>query len=551
MVVRAVCSLVFALSLLVACGGSPPPVPAPTPAPDVELVLVGGKVFTADPNRPWAEAVAVRAGRIAAVGTTAEIRALAKPGTTQVIELEGRVVIPGINDAHIHVPDVWQPHHVKVASKDPTIEEVVAAAQKAAAEQPEGTWLALPIGTEWYDDPRVTRDVLDKVTPRHPVWTHDLAGHSKLMNTAALRVLGISETEPDPPHGRYGRDPKTKRLTGWFHESPNWRTARKLEDALDDAAVARAVEKLEQRALRFGITSIQTMPTLSTDRLVRQLASQPPRLRWRIIRWPHGVISDRFDAGNPTDKLRIDGVKYVLDGTPVERSAWVTQPYRDRPAHRGQLSFSADELRQMLAVADKTGEQLLVHAVGDATIEAVLATMEAMGPAERWRAHRVRIEHGDMVTAAQMKRAAALGVVIVQNPAHFLLPEILAKRIGTCGGVCQPLKSLVTAGVAIAIGSDGPLNPFLGIMAATIHPTSPAEAVTREEAIAAYTRGAAFAEKTEADKGMLAPGLQADLAVLTQDVFTVAPDQIPATEAWLTLVGGVIAHDARQPAPAQ
>lgn len=532
---------------MLGCGGARPAARPPIAAPvaAIDLVLVGGKVFTADPARPWAEAVAVRGDRIVAVGSTAEIRAL--PGTsatTRVIELGGRVVIPGINDAHLHVPDVWQPHEVRIAAEDPTLDDLVAAAKQAATEQPAGTWLSLRIGSGLYDDPRATRDALDKVTPRHPVWTHDQAGHAKLVNTAALVALGISETEPDPPHGRYGRDPKTRRLTGWLHESPNWRGIRRLEEAMDDATIAGAAAKLEQRAFRFGITSIQTMPTVTGERLARVLATQAPKLRWRIIHWPHGEVAQTFARGPASDRVRIDGVKYVLDGTPIERSAWKTEPYRDRPDHRGALSFTTDEVRRMLTVADSSGEQLLVHAVGDATIEALLATMEQLAPAERWRTHRIRIEHGDLLTPAQIRRAAALGVVVVQNPVHFLLPALLAKRLGDCGGTCQPLKSLAGAGVALAFGSDGPLNPYLGIMAATLHPTSPSEALTREEAITAYTHGAAFAERTEHDKGRLAAGLQADLAVLTQDVFVVPPDQLPATEAWMTIVGGEIVYAA-------
>lgn len=149
-----------------------------------------------------------------------------------------------------------------------------------------------------------------------------------------------------------------------------------------------------------------------------------------------------------------------------------------------------------------------------------------------------------MLTSAQIVRAAALGVVVVQNPAHLLLAEVMSKRLGDCGGTCQPLKSLLQGGVAVALGSDGPLNPFLGMMAATIHPTTPREALTREEAVLAYTRGAAFAEFAESEKGTLAAGMQADLAVLTQDVFTVAPDALPATEAWLTMIGGQIVYTA-------
>ena len=551
-----------AVCLMTACRAAPSPIvgaPVPTPvagpasAPSsaeasLDAILIGGKVFTADAAKPWAEAIAIRGERIAAVGTTAEIRALVGvTATTRVIELGGRVVIPGINDAHIHAPDIWQPTIVRVNSKkpnDPTLDEVAKALAGAVKVQPPGTWLSVRMGTEWYDDPKATRTLLDRVAPAHPVWTNDIGGHARLLNTAALKALGISLTEADPPHGKFGRDAKTKQLDGWLHESPNWRSARALEEALPDDVIAAAVPAFEARALRFGITSVQNMPAVSSERFARVLAASTPKLRWRLIRWPHGEILKAFERSPANARVRIDGVKYVLDGTPLERWAGLSKPYKDRSKTRGQISFSPDEIRQIIEVAYTTREPLLLHAVGDATIDAILAAMEKQAPAQQWRERRVRVEHGDLFTPTQIVRAAALGVIVVQNPAHLLLPEILSKRLGDCGGVCQPLKSLVQGGVAVALGSDGPLNPFLGMMAATIHPTSPREALTREEAVLAYTRGAAVAEFSESEKGTLAPGMQADLVVLTQDIFTIAADALPATEAWLTVIGGKIVYTA-------
>ena len=545
--------VVGCFGILLACGAprstSPPAARAPvgaSPAPAaIDVVLTGGKIFTADAARPWAEAIAIRHDRIAGVGSAAELRAL--PGvspTTRIIDLGGRVVIPGLNDAHAHVPDTWAPHVAKVPSKDPTLDEAVAAVREAAATQPAGTWLIVRMGVGWYTDPRANRQLFDRVAPRHPVLTYDNGGHSKIVSSAGLAALGITETAADPPHGRYGRDPKTKRLDGWLHEYATYAAIRKLEEAHDDATIAEAADRLENDALRFGITSIQTMAGVSAERLAKVQAGRSPKLRWRIIRWPQAGIQERFEPTAASDRVRIHGVKYIVDGTPIERGAWLTQPYRDAPRDRGRSNFSNEELQRIVAIADETSEPLLLHAVGDAAIEQILSTLERQAPAERWRSRRVRIEHGDLFTPAQLQRAAKLGVILVQNPVHFLLPELLAKRLGTCGTGCQPLKSAAHAGVAIAIGSDGPLNPFLGIMAATVHPTTPAEALSREDAVIAYTRGAAFAELAESDKGTIAIGKLADLAVLSQDIFTIAPDQLPATTAWMTFVGGELVYAA-------
>ena len=524
---------------IAACGST---TPAPKPAPAIDLVLTGGKVFTADSRRPWAEAVAIAGDRIAAVGTSAEIRTL--PGIsdrTRTIDVGGRLVIPGINDAHVHHPSTWKPVRVDVPAQDPTIEQTLAAVRAAAPAHPPGTWLAARFGSEAYDDPNATRTALDAAAPDHPVLLHDRAGHAALVSSAALAVLGITDATPDPPHGHYGRD-ASGRLTGWLHESANWHAKRKLEIAASPAAIAAAVRAFEDNALKLGITSVQTMSMVPEHRLVDALA-RGTRLRWRVIRWPRSGILEEFADPPARPRVRVDGVKYVLDGTPLERWAYVSRPYRDRPTQRGRANYSADEVLRFVEVAERTGEPLLVHAVGDAAIEMLLAAMERTARPERWRELRVRIEHGDLITAAQLARAARLGVVLVQNPAHFLNPQIIAKRHGDCGGSCQPLASAARAGVAIALGSDGPLNPYFNLMAATTHPTSPHEALTRETAILAYTRGAAFAEHAD-DKGVLAPGNLADLAVLSQDVFTVAADQLPATTAWLTIVGGDIVYAA-------
>ena len=537
--------------------GSPQPAPVAVQATPivatrgVDLVLAGGKVFTADPARLWAEAVAIRGERIVGVGSAAEMRAL--PGVssaTRIVELGGRVLIPGLNDAHAHVPDAWSPHVVEIDAKDPTLDEAVAATRVAAATQPVGTWLVVRMGLDWYRNPRANRQLFDRAVPRNPVLTYDQGGHAKLVSSAGLAALGIADTAADPPHGRYGRDPKTKRLDGWLHEYATYAAIRKLEEAHDDAEIAAAADRFETEALRFGITSVKTMAGVSAERLAKVQAQRTPKLRWRLIRWPLDGIVDRFEASTPTARVRSHGVKYVVDGTPIERGAWTTKPYRDAPRERGRSNFTNEELQRIIAIADATGEPLLLHAVGDAAIEHILRMMENQAPADRWRPRRVRIEHGDLFTPAQLERAAKLGVVLVQNPTHFLLPDVMAKRLGTCGGICQPLKSAAQAGVSLAIGSDGPLNPFLGIMAASVHPTTPAEALTREAAVIAYTQGAAFAEHAEGDKGTIAVGKLADLAVLSQDVFTVPPDQLPATTAWMTIIGGEVVYSAES-APAR
>jgi hypothetical protein len=183
--------------------------------------------------------------------------------------------------------------------------------------------------------------------------------------------------------------------------------------------------------------------------------------------------------------------------------------------------------------------------VGDVAPDLVLSAMEASGGAEVWRPLRPRFEHGDGLTPALIARASALGVTVVQNPSHFTSPELMIARLGLERvRTIQPLRSLLAAGVHVALGSDGPPSPLLNILFATTHPTNPKEALTVEQAVTAYTRGSAWAEFAEEEKGTLAPGRLADLAVLSQDVFTVEPGRLPDTSSVLTIIGGRVVYDA-------
>lgn len=535
--------------------------PAATQPPprQADLVLLGGKVFTADSTNLWAEAVAIAGERIIAVGTTAMMRRLVG-AMTKVFELGGRVVVPGFNDAHRHISAAPEGMVVTVDDgpiPDPPLATVLDSLRAASARAPDGSWLWAGVGESVFSHPAPLRDLLDRAAPDHPVaLTAAATGHGLVLNSAALCSLDLSDADRDPSGGSLERD-DASRLTGVLHEYAGWNALARLISRRPDSVQAAAVTAAATTALGFGITSIQDMANFADPtQTLRTALTAGPLVRLRIIRMPTTAAGGRAADWQAAERavplaadgnVRVAGLKWILDGTPVERLALMRAPYADRPAWYGRLNFPVDSVRAMLraALAHPPGAaaQLLLHLSGDSSAAVVLRLMSELAPDTAWQSRRVRFEHGDGLMDDLWPLARRLGVVVVQNPAHFTDGTLPARLGPERAPRYQPFRSLAAAGIPIAIGSDGPANPFLNIMLATLHPNNPAEAISREAAVIAYTHGAAYAEFAEREKGRLAPGMLADLAVLSQDIFTVAPQALPQTKSVLTLVGGRVVHD--------
>ena len=525
------------------------PCVAQQPSPD--LILLNGKIFTSNSARPYVEALAIRGELIVAAGSTKEVSALSGPQTKRV-DLGGRVVIPGINDAHYHCDAEPNAFHLQFHGMDPTWSEVADQLAVAETKAPKEALIIGEIGPTALDHPEATGTSLDKLAPNHPVMLRTWSRHAAIVNRLGLAKLGMKEDEPDPLGGRFLRSLDNAKVTGVAFEYAAFRLHRSITALASEPEALQQMRAFLSEAARLGITSVQDMSLpVGAERCVGLLEKAPTPIRARVMRMA-GTTSNAREAKegrslprNPTPLIKMSGTKWVLDGSPIESSAAMRKPYADNSKSSGWLNFNEKEMEAMLRESLENDDQLLAHIVGDRATEAFLTAMEATGGKAVWEKRRVRIEHGDGVMPDLVSRTKDLGVVVVENPTHVTIRELLVKRYGVQrADEMQPLRSLLDAGIPLAFGSDGPNNPYLNIMLASIYPGKPKEALTREQAVIAYTLTSAYAEFAESDKGSLEPGKLADLAVLSQDIFTIPAQDLPKTESVLTLVGGRVVYDA-------
>jgi predicted amidohydrolase YtcJ len=415
------------------------------------------------------------------------------------------------------------------------LDSLAALAQRT----PKGTWLRGDLGLRVLADTTLRRAALDRVAPDHPVALFAPWGHGTLVNTRGLRAAGIAEDARAPLGGWMARSaggPRGGPLTGLLEEYAQWPVwAAVWRTAAASGALVPALRREGAAAAERGVTSIQDMTTpfdAPTAARAFRAAALPQRVRLipfpatgpdgrRLAPWR--ALPERLAPG-----VRRSGVKYLVDGTPLEGNALMRRAYASPPhppGWHGRTILPADTLRAVLREALSGREPLALHVVGDSAMGLVLTAMEAVAPDGAWRPLRVRLEHAGGLGGADVARAARKGVVVGQ-------PR---------GG--SPLRTWLAAGVRVAFGSDASGEPWRDLRD-LLTPRDTAEGIPRERALALMTRDAAFAEFAEGEKGTLAPGMLADLAVLSQDVFTVPAAALPATRSVFTLVGGRVVVDA-------
>jgi predicted amidohydrolase YtcJ len=530
--------------------------PATTQELPPDTVLLNGKIFTGVASQPYVEALAIRGERIVATSNTKTIQAMAGP-KTNAIDLHGATVIPGINDAHHHFDIVPATVNVDLPTMDPTWAQVKAAIADAIAKNPANSLISVTIGFKVFGDPSIDRDALDQIAPHNPVALGTFTGHALILNTRALRFYGIAENQPDPMGGRYDRDVKG-RLTGALREYAVLNLERAAADRVPEREAIVQLRRQLEEEMKYGVTSIQELSyAMAPARAVSLLEAVPTQIRVRVVRMPGTTPAGR-DIGegkgvpaHPSPWISVSGSKWLADGVGIEgtmtpRGAWTlpAEPPFDSLFTNLPLEFPIGEYPAMLQESLKDDQQLLLHVSGNLAAETVLDAIDASGGKKVWNGRRLRFEHGDGIFPNQFARVSQDGIIVVQNPLHlapFVAPGTVAFERA------QPLKSLLAAGIPLALGSDGPTNPYLDIFFATNPGNRPSEAITREQAVVAYTATSAYAEFQEKEKGTIEPGKLADIAVLSQDIFTVPPSVLPKTIALLTMVGGKVVYKATDP----
>ncbi len=529
-----------------------------------ELVFVNANVYAGDGKS--ATAFRVLNGRIVDIGADATVRAAASP-TAKIIDLQGKFVMPGFNDAHLHLANGgFEKLNVNLIGTK-SLAEMCARIAERAKSTPKGEWIT---GRGWdhtlwgiKDAPLPSREDIDQVTGGHPAIFGRVDGHIAVANSAALKVAGIDRESRDPAGGKIDHG-EVGEPTGILRETAMELVFSKVPPPTAEKR-RRAAELALQDAAEWGITSAQDNSDWQ-DFLVYEELGRQSKLTLRISEWLpfNAPVSDlqKMRAYHSHDDMMLHTgmLKGFMDGSLGSRTAALLAPYADDPKNSGIPRYMQDQLDEMTMERAATEFQIGFHAIGDRGTQMALAAFEkvaGMGSLGKLREFRFRIEHDQVIAPQQFEKFKKLGVIASMQPSHLLTDMNWAEaRLGpqrakTSYAWLQFLKG----GVPLAFGTDypvEPITPFRGLYAAVTRKNEtgtksyfPEEKLTIDQAIAAYTTGSAYAEFAEKDKGTLAPGMLADFVVLDRDITKVPPEDLLKTKVLRTVVGGRTVFEAK------
>ena len=547
-----------------------------------DLILTNGKIVTVEAAQPEVQAMAVRGDRILALGTTAEMQRLAGPAT-RIIDLHGRLAIPGFIEGHGHFTGVGEFGMSLNLREARRWEDIVAQVERAARSAKPGDWI---IGRGWHQakwdrapQPGIegfpVHAGLSRVSPRNPVLLTHASGHAGFVNAEAMRAAGITRETPDPAGGAIQKDAQGN-PTGLLQERAQTLATRAYGDWLAkrtpaerEAALRRAISLAMDECLAKGITSFQDAGSpFSTIDLIKSMADAGDlRLRlWMMLRVPNADLASRIDGyriiGAGNQHLTVRAIKRQIDGALGPRGAWLLEPYADLPAGannpRGLNTEDPADIRKTAEIAIAHGFQLCVHAIGDRANREVLDIyQQAFAAHPEAKNLRWRIEHAQHLNAADIPRFGKLGVIAAMQGIHctsdapYVLARLGPQRAEEGAYVWQ---KLLHSGAVVGNGTDAPVedvSPLASFYASVSRKLKdgsvffPAQRMSRAEALRSYTLSNAYAAFEEDLKGSLRPGKLADITILSRDIMTIPEDQIVATDVVYTIVGGKIAYRNR------
>jgi predicted amidohydrolase YtcJ len=538
-----------------------------------DLVLVNGTVWTANSAQPWAEAVAIDGDRILRVGRTAEIKKFVGK-KTRVIDLKGALALPGFIDSHTHfLKGGFALSSIQlrdVTSREQFVQRVEAKARELEKGEwiLEGNW----DHEQWNPVELPRKEWIDAVSPQNPVCVSRYDLHIVLANSLALKIAGITGQTKSPEGGEVQKDPKTGEPTGILRDAAVDLVMRHIPEPSLKTRM-RAAEAALRHAAELGVTSVHDMAdalNFGASFEVYQELLQEGKLTARINFYiPIDEIDfvDKLKLKTPFGNgwLDIGGLKGFADGGLGASTAYFFEPYTDNPHNLGLLApqmFPEGIMEKRVAEADKDGVQVAIHAIGDKANFIILNIFEKVMAQNGPRDRRWRIEHAQHLRPEDIKRFAQLGVIASVQPYHAIDDGRWAEsKIGKerCR-TTYAFKSLLDAGAVLALGSDwpvAPLNPLVGIYAAVTRQTTdgknpdgwfPEQKLPLEEALKGFTLNGAKAEFSEGVKGSLEEGKLADLVVLDQNLFKIAPEKIKDAHVTLTIAGGRIVYDRSESA---
>jgi predicted amidohydrolase YtcJ len=550
------CLAVWLMSAALLPGCSTEPVPEAA-----SLVVTNARVWTGNPDQPWAEAVAVRGETILAVGTSPEIDRTVADGT-EVIDAGGAMLVPGFIDSHVHFLDGGSTIASVQLRDAATPAEFTRRIANFAAKSGPGEWITGGTWdhTNWGGElPR--RDWIDAVTPDNPVWVMRLDGHMGVANSRALELAGVDADTPDVAGGEIVRDERGA-PTGVLKDNAMSLvvdTMPEPSDAQYDAFLDAAMRYVASE----GVTTVHDMfngtanswrgldtyrRARSDGRLITRIYSMMPLAHWQRL------AEDIERNGRGDDWLRTGGVKGFMDGSLGSHTAAFLEPYTDTPGDSGFLLHSLEDLRAWILAADTAGLQLNIHAIGDKAIRDLLDIFAAVVAENGPRDRRLRMEHAQHIHPGDIERFAGQGVIASMQPYHAIDDGRWADGVigAERSATTYAFRSLIDSGAHVAFGSDwyvAPASPLEGIYAAVTRRTIdganpggwiPGQKIGVEEALRAYTVEGAYASGEEDRKGALKPGMLADMVLLDRDITGIPPEPIRDAEVIRTIVGGQV-----------